>query len=158
MADFQYNVARGRVVELARRVLNNDPATAGFTVVAINTTATDATLQDLDTLAAIIADGNTAEVTNSGYARHDISDTVGGLAIQVDDTNNWTDVDFGDITFTNIAAGDAWTDLVVCYNPDITADVDANILPLCQFDYPATPDGSSLVVTLDAEGFFRSAD
>ena len=53
MADFVFNQAKGKAAEWAARVEANDPANAVFVIEAINTSATDATLRDLDTFALI---------------------------------------------------------------------------------------------------------
>ena len=75
MADLVFNIAKGRAAELYNRVDLNDPTNAVLLVIAINAgAATDATLRDYDTMAAIEGDANAAEVTNSGYARKTLTD------------------------------------------------------------------------------------
>lgn len=155
MPDFVYNVGKGRTAELYNRVDSNDPAASGLTIVAINTSAADAVLEDYDTLAALLGDANTAEVTNTNYARIDLTDAE-LAAFAPDDTNNRVDLDIPDQTWTAIAAGDAWTDLVICYNPDVGTDVDANIIPLTQHDFAVTPDGSDITAQIAAAGFYRA--
>lgn len=155
MANFVYNIAKGRAAELFKRVDDNDPTNAGLTLVAINTTETDANLRDLDTLALVLANGLTAEVTNTNYARIDLSDT--DVAFTVDDTNDRVDLDIADQTWSAIASGTAWTDLLICYNPDITGDVDSNIIPMTQHDFAVTPDGSDITAQIDAAGFYRAS-
>lgn len=154
MSNFTFNVAKGRAAELYNRVKTNDPANSALVIVAINTTATDATLEDLDTLAAIIADANTAEVTNSGYARKVLTD-ADLAALAPDDTNNRMDIDLGDQTWSAVAAGDAWTDLIICYDPDTTGGDDSALIPLTQHDFPITPDGSDIVAQVAV--FFRAS-
>ena len=156
MADFVYNIAKGRVAELYNRVDLSDPTNAVLTIVVIDTSATDAVLKDLDTLALVIANGNTAEVTNTNYARKELDD--GDItAFAPDDTNDRVDLDFADQTFTGIAAGDGWTDLLVCYDPDSTGGNDTVIVPLTQHDFAVTPDGSDITAELNAAGFFRAS-
>lgn len=156
MADLVFNIAKGKVAEYAARVNANDPTNSALIVVAINTTATDATLRDLDTLAAIEADANTAEVTNTGYARKVLTD-ASSITVTVDDTNDRVDVDIPDQTWTGVAAGTAWTDLVLCYDADTTAGTDANIVPLTLHDFAITPDGSDVTAQISASGFFRAS-
>lgn len=157
MADQVFNIALGRVAELYNRVDSNDPANSALVVVAINTTATDATLKDLDTLAAIEADANTAEATNSGYARKVLTD-ADIVAFAPDDTNNRVDLDIPDQTWTAVATSPgAWTDLVICYDNDTTAGTDSNIVPLTQHDFAVTPDGSDITAQIAAAGFFRAS-
>ena len=155
MADFVYNIAKGRVVEFYNRVKSNDPANSALVIVAINTTATDATLKDLDTLAAIEADANTAEVTNVGYARKVLTD-ADLAALTVDDTNDRIDLDMADPVWVGVAAGTAWTDLLICYDSDTTVGTDSDIIPLLQFDFAVTPDGSDITAQVNAAGFYRA--
>lgn len=157
MANFVYNVAKGRVHEFARRVLDNDPTNAAFVVVAIDTSTADSTLIDLNDLAAVLADAGTAEVTNTNYARFVIDDSGEGLTVTIDDTNDRVDIDFSDITFSAIAAGDSWTDLIVCFDSDTTGGTDSNIIPVTQHDFAVTPDGSDIVAQVDSAGFYRAS-
>lgn len=157
MADFVFNIAKGRVAEFYNRVKSNDGANSALIIVAINTTATDATLKDLDTLAAIEADANTAEATNSGYARKVLTD-ADLSALSPDDANDRMDLDVADQTWTAVAAAPgAWTDLVICYDPDTTGGTDADLIPLTQHDFAVTPDGSDIVAQIAAAGFFRAS-
>lgn len=149
MANFIFNQAKGKFAEWAARVIANDPANSVLILEAINAgAATDATLMDYDTFAQIEADANAAEVTNSGYARKTISDSVGGLTVTIDDTNDRVDVDISDQTWTAVAAGSNWTDLIFGYDSDSTSGTDANVVPLSQHDFGITPDGSDITATI----------
>lgn len=154
MANFIFNIAKGKLAEYAARVNANDPANAVFTLAVIDTSATDATLLDLDTLALVLANASTAEVTNTNYARKSL-DSTGGITVTVDDTNDRTDIDCPDQTWTAVAAGDSFTDLLICYDSDSTGGTDANIVPLAQLDFAVTPDGSDITVQFNAAGFAR---
>ena len=145
MANFIFNVARGRVVELANRVNDSDPTNAGFVAVGISTTATDATLRDLDTLSAVLGDANTSETDNSGYSRQAVAVTV-----TVDDTADDVDVTVdATITFgaTVSGTGTGFTDIVICYDPDTTGGDDTTLVPLVQSDFAFTPSGGSVAAT-----------
>lgn len=157
MADLVFNIAKGRVAELYNRVDSNDPANSALIIVAINAgAATDATIKDYDTLSALLADADVAEVTNSGYARKVLTDTD-LAAFAPDDTNDRVDLDIGDQTWAAVAAaGGVWTDLVICYDSDTTAGTDANIIPLTLHDFAVTPDGSDIVAQVAVAGFFRA--
>jgi len=156
MADFVFNVAKGRVAELYKRVDESDPTNAVLTIVAIDAgAASDATLEDVDTLSALLATA-AAEVTNTNYARIELDDTD-LTAFAPDDTNDRVDLDFADQTWSAVAAGDSWTDLLVCYDSDSGAGTDANIEPLTQHDFAITPDGSDITAELASAGFFRAA-
>lgn len=156
MADFVYNIAKGRVAELYNRVDSNDPANSALIIIVWNTTATDATLRDLDTVAAIEADVNTAEVTNTGYARKTLTD-ADIVAFAPDDTNDRVDCDIPDQTWTAVAATPTWTDLATNYDNDTTVGTDSNIVPLTHHDFVVTPDGSDITAVIAAAGFFRAS-
>lgn len=154
MANFVFNMALGRAVELYGRVDGNDPSTAELYMIAFNTSATDATLRDLDTVAAIEADANTAEVTNGGYARKVLTDSD-LVAWAPDDANDRTDLDIPDQTFTAIAAGTAWTDLCIAYG--LNGGADSAKVPISWHDFPVTPSGADIVAQIAAAGFYRAS-
>lgn len=55
MADFVFNIAKGRVVEYYNRVKSNDPTNSALVLVAIDANGdTDATMKDRDDLAALL--------------------------------------------------------------------------------------------------------
>jgi len=157
MADQIFNIALGRVAELYNRIDTNDPTNSALVITAWNSTATDATIKDLDTVAAIEADANSAEVANSGYARKVLTD-ADIVAFAPDDTNNRVDLDIPDQTWTAVAAaGGAWTDLSINYDSDTTGGTDSNIVPMTWHDFAVTPDGSDIVAQIAAAGFFRAS-
>lgn len=156
MADFVYNIALGRVAELYNRVDLNDPANSVLLVIAIVTSTGDSTLKDLDALSDVTGDAGTAEATNSGYARKTLTDTE-IVAMAPDDSNDRMDLDIPDQTWTGVATGDNWTDLLVCYDNDSTGGTDANIVPMTQHDFAVTPDGSDITAQVNAAGFFRAS-
>jgi len=156
MANQVFNIALGRVAEFYNRVDTNDPTNSALIVIAWNSSATDATIKDLDTVAAIEADANTAEVTNSGYARKTLTD-ADIVAFAPDDTNDRVDLDIPDQTWTAVAAGSAWTDLSINYDSDTTAGTDSNIVPCTWHDFSVTPDGSDISAQIASAGFYRAS-
>lgn len=156
MADFVFDVAKGRTTELVTRVNANDPANSAIIIVAINTTALDTTLKGYATLQAVLDDANTIQVTNAGYSRRVLTDTS-SMTITVDTQAHRVDVDMPDQTFSAIAAGTVWTDLLLCYDSDTTSGTDTNIIPLVQLDFPVTPDGGNIIVQFSSGGFYRAA-
>lgn len=157
MANQIFNIALGRVAELYNRVDLNDPANSALIVVVLATAGieSDATLKDKDDLAAVVV-GTTNEVTNTNYARKTLTD-ADIVAMAPDDTNDRMDLDIADQTWTAVAAGDGWNDLLVCYDSDTTAGTDANIVPLTMHDFVLTPDGSDITAQIAAAGFFRAS-
>lgn len=157
MADQIFNIALGRVAELYNRVDLSDPTNAVLTILILATAGieTDAVLKDKDEVLALLA-GATNEVTNSGYARKELTD-ADIVAFAPDDTNDRVDLDIPDQTFSAIAAGDGWNDLVICYDSDSGAGTDANIVPLTMHDFVVTPDGSDITAQIAAAGFYRAS-
>ena len=157
MADFVFNIAKGRVAELYNRVKTNDPANSALVIVILATAGleTDAVLKDKDTLADVLA-GTTDEATNTNYVRKVLTD-VDLVAFAPDDVNDRVDLDFTDQTWTSVLAGSGWSKLLVCYDPDTTVGTDANIIPLTAHDFVVTPDGSSITAQINVAGFFRAA-
>lgn len=157
MADFVFNIAKGRVVEFFNRVDVNDPANSALIVVVLATAGleSDATLIDKDDLAAVVS-GATDEATNSGYARKVLTDLDITFPAP-DDTNDRYDLDIADQTWTAVAAGSGWSKLLVCYDNDTTGGTDANIVPLTAHDFVVVPDGSDITAQIAAAGFFRAS-
>lgn len=155
MPNFVYNIGLGKTAALAERVNANDPANSALVmmVLAASGIESDAVLKDKDSFADILS-GTTDEVTNTGYSRRIITDT-GGITITVDDTNDRIEVDVPDQTWTAVAAGSNWSDIVFGYDADTTLGTDASILPLTQHDFAVTPDGSD--ITAQIAGFFRAS-
>ena len=155
MARFVFNIAKGRVAELAERVLANDPANSAFVVVVLKGGETQGNMQDADTLAAVIATA-ADEVTGAGWDRKTL-DQASTLAVVTDDGNDRKNVKIGDQQWTPAAAADDSTGFVVCYDPDTTGGTDANLVPLLHEDFAVATDGNQVTYDEAAEGIFRAA-
>lgn len=160
MADFVFNIAKGRVAGYVDRVRANDPTNSALIVVILQSSGLqpDDTLNNYDDLQALLAASND-EATNSGYARKVLTDVdLASYPPVVDDTNNWLDADIPDQTWTGVAAvGGTWGKLLVCYDNDTTGGTDASIIPLTAHDFAITPDGSDIVASIAASGFYRAS-
>ena len=157
MADLVFNIAKGRIVEYYNRVESNDPTNSALVLTLFTGAITDATLKDLDTLAAIEADAGAAEVTDGSYARIVLESAELASLPAPDDTNDRFDVDMPDQTWSALAGGDSITRLILCYDSDTTGGTDANIIPLCSYDFVLTSDGSDVTAQVNAAGFFRAS-
>ncbi len=157
MADFVFNVAKGHVSEYAARILANDPTNSAFTVVLLDNSVADATAEDLDTLALVLADAGTDEATFTNYLRKELDDVGDGVSRTIDDTNNRIDIDVDDFTFASAGNGvnNLLSDLLFCYDADTTGGTDANIVPLTQHDFVIQTDGSD--ITAQVTNFFRAS-
>jgi hypothetical protein len=147
MADFVFNIAKGKVKYYAELPAAND----ALIVVPIETAGieADATLKDYDDLASLLA-GTSNEQTTMGRK------TAASVTNTVDDTNDRLDTDMADITWTG-ATGNAISALVVCYDPDTTTGTDSSLVPLTKHDFVATPDGSDITAQIAAAGFYRAS-
>jgi len=152
MGNFVFNRGLGRGTQWAENIEANSPTNSKFWLKAWNSSATDATLKDLDDYAAVESDANTAEVTNSGYAAKTL--VAADVVVTYDDTNDRVDVDVPDQTWTAVAAGTAWTDLSFGYSTE-ASPTNAGTLPLSWHDFAITPDGSD--ITAQIAVFYRAA-
>jgi hypothetical protein len=145
------------VNEIHNRVNDNDPTNAALVVVLLQTAEADATLEDYDTLSALLA-GSNSEADFTNYARKVLTDSD-VAATSVDDTNNRQDADIGDQTYSSAggASNNTLAKLLVCYDSDTTGGTDANIVPLTHHDFVITTDGSDIVAQINAAGYFRAA-
>lgn len=145
MSDFVFNIAKGKVAQLATLPNAND----ALIVIPIEATGveSDATLRDYDTVSALLA-AATNEQTTMGRK------TITSVTVTVDDTNDRVDVDIADQTWT-AATGNAISDLLIAYDPDTTGGTDADLIPLTFHDFPETPTGSDIVATIT--NFFRAS-
>lgn len=159
MGDLAFNISKGRVAEYAARVNANDPANSVLVWSLWNMTATDAANRDLDTVAAVEAQGTNAELTsgtNANYVRKVLTD-ASGITVTVDDTNDWVDIDCPDQTWTALGAGTAVNHAMAAYDSDSTGGTDANQVPISQHAVAITPDGSDVTLVMATGGFYRSS-
>lgn len=152
MADFVFNIAKGRVAEYANRVKQNDPATARLVIIPLEAAGleTQAQLEDSDSITQVL-DGTTNEQTTMG--RKYLTDAE-AIVLTEDEANNRMDVDIPDITWT-AATGSALGALVIGYDPNSSAD--SAIIPLTHHTFAVTPDGSDVVAQVATAGFFRAS-
>lgn len=156
MANLVFNIAKGMVNQYVSNVENNSPAGCELVLIAyVVVSDQDAAMIDVDTIAALEALSNVAEATNGSYARIDLV-AADNVASAVDDSNDRRESDFDDQTFSSVASGDNWTDLVVAYDPT-GSSADSALIPLTLSDFVVTPDGNDIVAQVNAAGFFRAA-
>lgn len=159
MADGIFNIAKGLGIAQHDRVNDNDPANAVLVGVVLKTTVADGTLEDFDTLAAILADGGVDEADFTNYARKILTDSDIS-ASTIDDTNNRRYAVAPDQTFT--AAGGTTDNSVVkfiwCYDSDSTGGTDANIVPISHHDWTGDTNGGDVTANFDdTNGYQRGS-
>lgn len=152
MADFVFNIAKGKIAYYAGLPATNDALIA----VLLKTSGleTDSTLKDHDNLSVLLA-GTSDEATFTNYARK----TLGSVTVTVDDTNDRVDLDCADFTYTTAGGADntAVSKLVICYDPDTTGGTDTELVPLTAHDCVFTPDATDQIIQIAAAGFARAA-
>ena len=154
MANFTFNIAKGRAVEFYNRVENNDPSTSALILVPLSLSGTEAQGQDFDTLAAVLGDANFTEQTTS-WSRKTLTDTELAALPAPDDTNNRYSVANPQVTWTGPTASNNTTGLLVCYDADTGTGTDANIIPISHHDFAVTADGNDVV--LQVGDFLRAS-
>lgn len=147
MADFVFNIAKGRVAELALLGAAADALVA----IPLETAGleTDAVLRDKDTFADVVS-GATNEQTTLGRK------TLASVTVATDDTGDKQSVDCADIVWTS-GSGNAASKLVICYDSDTGAGTDANLIPLVALDFVVTPVGTDITYQVNAAGFFQAS-
>lgn len=153
MANFTFNIAKGRTVELYERVKNNDPAGSRFVLIPLSATDTEANLQDLDSVAAVLAAAPN-EQTGGGWVRKYLTDVELAAFPAPDDTNNRYAVAVPQVTWTSPATGNDTVGLLLAYD-DTGAEADAGLIPVTHHDFAVTADGNNVV--LNAGNFFQGA-
>lgn len=144
MADYVFNIAKGRVAELFNRVQSNDPANSAIILVPLSASGTESEAQDYDTLTAVLG-GTANEQSSGGWARVTLTDSDLS-AISPDDTNNLMAAAVPETSFGSPTAGNDTTGLLVCYDSDTTGGTDANIVPLVHLDFVVESDGNEVVL------------
>lgn len=145
MANIVFNVAKGKVAEKVA-----DGATIKLLI--LKSAGTDAALADLDTVAAVIAEGSTVEADFTNYERK----TLASLTATVNDTDNKMYVDAADVVYTSAggASNNTTTDVLIYEDVDTT---DANAIPLVLLDCVFTTDGNDVTLQFGANGWFEAA-
>lgn len=155
MADFVFNIAKGRIVEFYNRVEANDPSPSALILVPLSASGSEAQGQDLDDLAAVLGDANFTERTSGGWVRKALTDTELASLPAPNDTDNRYDIQVPEVTWTAPTASNDTTGLLVCYDADTGGGTDANIIPLTHHDFVVTTDGNDVV--LNVGDFLRAS-
>ncbi|MEV6105718.1 hypothetical protein AB0M28_13520 [Streptomyces sp. NPDC051940] len=138
MADFTFNIAKGRVAYYASLPAASD----GLVIIALESSGLEAqsVLEDKDDFAAVVA-GTTNEQTTVGRM------PLTNVTVTVDDTNNRVNVDADNVTWTT-PTGNPVGALVVCYDPDTTTGTDITLIPLTHHGLSWTPDGNAFTANI----------
>lgn len=133
--------------KLAKADIDFDSADVRAILVMSNTTAD--TDQDAATISAI---GTLDEYDGSGYSRPDL----GASTITQDDTNNRSEIDFGDFTFGATVGVGTRQAVGMIYYVEVGADsVDLPIAYVDTGGFPFAGNGGAVNVTVNAEGLIQ---
>lgn len=146
MADFVFNIGKGRVAEMAAN-------TDDLRVMLLKTGDTEANLQDADNITAILA-GTPVEADFTGYSPSP-REILTNVVLIVDDTANEGQADCDNIVWS--PAGGATNNNVVAavIYKHVTNDGDA--IPLTYHDAIFTTNGSDVTLQIPVDGFFGAA-
>lgn len=154
MASITANIAKGRAVQLYENVNSNSPTNSALIIgVLVAGGDTLATLQDYDTISAMLA-GPSTEAAATGYARKTLTDA---------DLSSWTPDDTNNRILLTLPlqtwspnTGETWDIAFVAYDPDTTGGTDADLVPITYHEMREngtampTITGSSIVLDLSA--------
>jgi hypothetical protein len=120
-------------------------------VMLLKVAQADATLEDHDTISAILGAANTeADFTN--YARTALT----GEAISIDDTNNRSEMDANNVTWSSAggASNNTLVKLIVYLEGGGT---DGTRIPVSHHDFAITTNGGDLTAQFDAQGIIQGS-
>jgi hypothetical protein len=154
MANYVFNIAKGRIVEYYNRVESNDPANSALVLIPLSVQGSEAEAQDYDTVAAVLA-GTSDEQTGGGWARKSLTDAELAALPAPDDTNNRYAVAVPSVTWTAPTAGSDTVALLIAYDSDTTGGTDASLIPLTSHTFTVTADGNDVI--LNVGDFLRAS-
>src|SRR4051794_2567055 len=150
MANYVFNIAKGRTVEFYNRVENNDPSVSILSVHALSTDVTQATAIDLDDYGALITAG-AVELSTNGWNVKTLTDVeLAALPAPVD-ASDFYEVPIPTFNWTPTSGNSVA--LIICYAP-VASPTNAQRIPLTHHDFAVTADGNQVVV--NAGSFFRA--
>lgn len=148
MAVVKYNVAKKRIID-GDLHFDTDDIRVLLLEAASDVNADDTTVQ------AVLARAGTTELTSSGYSRQ----TLANKTTTQDDANDRAEMDCDDVTFSLVSPSTSETVVAHLVYLHVTDDTDS--IPLWVDDtaaeYPLTPTGANIVLTVNAEGLVQLA-
>lgn len=150
MAALIPNIAKGKFARYSMLPEANDALIAVVLVLA--GLESDAVLRDYADLSTLLAAAND-EATFTGYSRQ----TLTGVTVTVDNTNDRVDVDVADPVWSPTTA-QAIAKILFVYDPDTTTGTDTTVIPMFMDDFAlTTPVSGTVTYQVAAAGYGRSA-
>ena len=141
------NIAKGRVNEFCQG------APTDIKLLLLSAISVQATIEDFDTVAALLADPGTTEANFTGYTG--TRPTLANVAVTTDDSGNSQFASADDIVID--PAGGATNDTVVAAIVYKEVTTDADSIPLTQSDLSFTTTGTALTIKFPVGGFFAAS-
>ena len=154
MADYTFNIAKGRVAELYKRVEDNDPANSAIILIPLSAQGTQSEAQDYDTVSDVLG-GASNEQTSGGWVRKTLADAQLAAFPAPNDTANRMDLALPAVTWTTPTTGNDVVGLLVAYDPDTTGGTDANLVPISSHSFNVTANSQDVI--LNAGDFMHSS-
>ncbi len=154
MADYTFNIAKGRPAAFYERVKSNDPANSALVLIPLSAQGSEAEAQDYDTVSAVLG-GASDERTSGGWARAILTDSELAAFPAPNDTANRMDLAVPVHSFGFIPTGNDVVALLIAYDPDTTGGTDTNLVPICSNTFAITTNGNEVV--LNATDFMHSS-
>jgi hypothetical protein len=115
MANYMFNISKGRGAEFFWRVKNNDPSASAIIVIPLSASDTEANRQDDDDVTTFLAAAPNEQSTT--WARKTLTD-ADLAAVTPDDTNNRFNLTIPQLTFVAPAAPNNIVALLFAYDND----------------------------------------
>lgn len=158
MANFTFNIAKGRVAEFYERVDTNDPAGCGLRLVVLSANDSELNGQDYDNLDVLLTGTDSWNEAATAASAWGARKTLVGsdlTALAPDDTNNRMDTEIPQIDYSTVAASNNSVGILVCYVPATATSADSDIIPLTHHDFAVTTDGND--VRINTGDFLRAS-
>jgi hypothetical protein len=151
MADFIFNIAKGKIAEKVA-----DGAT--LRVLILKGAGTDAAMKDADNITALLAVGSVVEADFTNYPTGP-RQAISGATATVDDTADLMKVDCSDILFTSAggASNNTTTDAIIYEDVDGSDGDNNTAIPLMCFDAVFTTDGNNVTLQINASGLMTAS-
>ena len=154
MANYTFNIAKGRIVEFYNRVTSNDPANSALILIPLSAQGTESEAQDYANVSTTLG-GVSDEQSSGGWVRKTLTDAQLASFPSPDNTANAYTVALPSVTWTAPTAGNNTVGLLVAYDSDTTSGTDTNLIPLTSHTFTVTADGNDVV--LNAGNFFTAS-
>ncbi len=155
MANYCFNIAKGRPAALHDAVNDNSPANSAIILIPLSAQGSEAEAQDYDTVAAVLG-GTSNEQASGNWSRKTLTDSD-IVASVLNDTNNRRDLAIPQVQWTGPAptTGNDTVGLLIAYDPDTTGGSDSDLIPISSHTFSVTANGNT--VTLNAGNYMQSS-